>query len=410
MNEVKFFYVSSAGGDVKKEGEITLHDYENASNTGMSLSSYLAHKYPDADPYYGDVFTQACLNLGVHAKPNAKRGILASTVYDVMSGVQRPSGLQLASGSTVVAPSTQGTTPATRLFFPETVMRLMNEALVEDYGVEAAVWARMISETDVIQTEMFTQPQIDVTAPRDERSQPIAQNTMPRQLVSITASQYSKSIITTSIGLQISEQAQRNTALNLVSTILLQQAQGERYAKLWEDINDVVAGNTDAGQAALTAVNASTYDAAATGGVMTQTAWLKALYDPTRKVSYDSMLCDLDAFLAVQKRTDRPVIFDPRTTGGNAGDLGNYGLNVEPNVLNWAVGVPNAMVVPTGTIPADQILLFDSRYALRRVVNASAQYSAIQDLVLQRSTAMRFDAGELTYRLMDEAFKLLDFS
>jgi len=409
MSKAKFFFISAATGK-PEEGEVTLQDYENAGATGMTLSGYMTEKYPQADTRFGDVFTQASLNLGIHVKSDPTRGITASTVGDLMSGQPRASGLQLANGSTIVSPSTQGTTPATRLFFPETVMRLMNSALTEDYGPEGDIWSRMISETELIPTEMFTQPQIDVTAPRAERSQPIAQNTMPRQLVSITSSQYSKSIITTSIGLQISEQAQRNTTMNLVSTILLQQAQGERFAKLWEDINYVVAGNVDAGMAALTPVLGTAYDSAATSGVMTQKAWLYSVYDPTRKVAYDSMLCDMATFLAIEGRLNRPVVVDARTSGANVGNLGTHGLNVEPNVLNVTLGIPNVMIVPDGTIPASQFLLFDSRYALRRVVNTSAQYSAIQELVLQRASAMRFDAGELTYRLLDEAFKVVDFS
>lgn len=409
MSAAKFYYVSAATGK-EAEGELTLDDYEKATSTDMTVSGYLAKKYPDCDTRFGDVLTQGSLNLGIHVRGDPKRGILASTVGDVMTGTPRPSGLQLANGSTIVSPSTQGTTPATRIFFPEVIMRLMNEALVSDYGPEDAIWASMISETELIPTEMFTQPLINVTAPRSERSQAIAQNALPRQLVSITSSQYSKSITTTSIGLQISEQAQRNTALNLVSTILLQQAQGERFLKLWEDINAVVAGNLDTAQAALSVTAASGYDAAATGGVMTQKAWMKSLFDPTRKVSYDSCLGVIDTFLAIQKRIDRPVMFDPRTTGGSTGSSGNYGWNVEPNILNTAVDIPKAMVVPDGTIPASQILLFDSRFALRRVVNTSAQYSAIQDLVLQRASVMRFDAGEMTYRLLDEAFKLVSFA
>ena len=408
-DEVRFFYISAASQG-PKEGVLCLKDYQDAIKTGMSLSAYMNRKYPDCDTRFGDVFTQGSLNHGIYSKADPSRGEMASTVGDLMTGEARPSGLRLASGSTIVSPSQQGTTPATRIFFPETVMRLMNSSLIEDYGPEGQMWDRMISETENIPTEQFTQPQINVTAPRAERSQPIAQNTMPRALVSITSSQYSKSIITNSIGLQISEQAQRNSSVDLISTILLQQSQGERFARLWEDINDVVAGDTDKGMAALAATLGSTYDAAATGGTMTQTAWMKALYDPTRKVIYDSIICDIDAMLALQKRTDRPVMFDPRTSGGNVGNSGNYGWNVEPNMLNVIVGVPNAMVVPAGTVAASHLLMFDSRYALRRVRNTSAAYSAIEQMVMQRSTVMRFDFGEMTYRLLDEAFKYLDFS
>ena len=403
----KFTYMTEAGS---KEGQLALEDYKLAARHGMSTSQYINHKYSDADPKYGSAFHQGMMSLGIHVMADPARGIQPTMVQDILEGNVVPTGIQAANGQTLTAPGTQGTTPATRIFFPEVVLELIQSALIEDYGPELQAWNRMISGTDRIPTEMFTQPTIDVTAPRSERSQAIAQNALPRTMIGITAAQSSKNIITNSIGLQISDQAQLRATIDLVSTILLSQAEGERFARLWEDIANIISGNDDAGQAALSATAASTYDAAATGGTMTQKAWLKALYDPTRKVSYDSMLCTLDTFLAIQDRTNRPVIFDPRTSGANVGDLGNYGLNVEPNVLNWSVGVPNCLIVPDGTVAASNVLLFDSRYAMRRAVNTSAEYAAVEQMVLQRSTAMRFDFGELTYRLRDEAFKLLDFS
>lgn len=395
-----------------KEGTLNLEDYREAEKRGMSVSAFVNSKYGDYHPDFGTAFEQGAKSLGIHVRSDFKRGITATKIADILSGecTMQQTGEQLASGGVIVAPSQQGTTPASRVFFPEMVMATMNSALIEDYSPEMAIWNRMISATEVIPTEMFTQPLIDVRAPRDERSQPIAQNTLPRQLVSITTSQYSKAIITTSIALEISEQAQQRASIDLVTTILRQQAEGEMLAKMWEDIAAVVNGNVDAGQAALSAVKAVDLDSNAGNGVITQLAWLTALYDPQRKVSYDSVICTLTDFLAIQNRTGRPLVYDPTTTGPNLGALGTYGLNVEPNLLNWSVGVPNVMLVPDGLWSAGHILMFDSRYALRRVVNSSASYSATEKMVLQRSDVFRFDSGSLLYRLRDEAFKVLDYA
>lgn len=411
--KAQFKYVSDSG-DIKT-GEVNLTDYALAQRFGMSLSGLINKKYPDGDPRYGTAFQQGQKSVGIHVKPDIKRGIMASTIQDIMDGsvadIQHQlAGEGLGGSSGIVAPSQQGTTPASRIFFPETVMQLMNEKLTEDYTEELRIWSNMVSSTEVINTEQFTQPQIDVTAPRSERSTPIAQNTLPRNLISITTSQYSKSILTNSIGLQISEQAQARSSIDLITTILTQQSQGERFARLWEDIGYIFNGNPDAQQNALPTKAATDYDPLATGGVMTQKAWLMALYDPTRKVSYDSVICGINEFLAVQDRTGRPLVYDPSTTGPNVGALGSYGLNVEPKLLNWSVGVPNVMLVPDGIIAANTLGMFDSRYAMRRVINSTANYSATEKMVLQRSNMFRFDSGELTYRLMDEAFQWLDFS
>jgi len=405
---VKFKYVAERG---IKEGEASLEDYRKAEKYGMTFSGLLNAKFSDADPEWGTPFQQACHSLGIYTKDDPKRGVFASRVADILDGsvTEKLAGETLAVGGTIVSPSGSNSA-SSRLFFPEVVLNLMNEHLLENNDTEMAVWDRMISSRETIQSPTFTQPMINVTAPRGERSSRTSQNTMPRTMVSITASEYQKSIQTNNIGLEISHQAQQNSTIDLVATVLAQQAQGERYAGLWDDINGVVAGNVDAGQSALPITAASTYDAAATGGTMTQKAWLKALYDPKRKVSYDSVICTLDAFLAVQGRQGRPLVYDPSTSGPNAGALGTYGLNVEPNLLNWSVGVPNVMLVPDGVVPANQLVMFDSRYALREVVNASATYAAAEEMVLQRTSVFRVDFGYLTYRLNDEAFQVLDFS
>jgi hypothetical protein len=404
-----FKYVTEAG---LKEGVLALEDYRKAEKMGMTVSGLLNAKYSDYDPKYGTAFEQACASLGIYLKDDLSRGITASRLDEVLDGTvtEKLAGEGLAIGGTIVTPSQQGTTPASRIFFPEVVLSLMNENLLENNDPEMAIWNRMISSRETIQSAMFTQPLINVSAPRGERSQRTSQNSLPRTMISITASEYSKSIGAATIGLEIAHQAQQSATIDLVATILAQQAQGERYAKLWEDISNVVNGNVDAGQSALPTTLASTYDAAATGGTLTQKAWLKALYDPTRKVSYDSILCTLDTFLAIQNRQGRPLVYDPSTSGPNVGALGTYGLNVEPNLLNWSVGVPNVMLVPDGVIPANHILMFDSRYALREVVNASASYAATEEMVLQRTSVFRVDFGAMVYRLSEEAFKYLDFS
>jgi hypothetical protein len=403
----------SASTGKTAQGELNLEDYRTAQKMGMTVSGFINTKYSDADPRYGTAFQQGQQSLGIHLKNDPAKGIIASTIGDILDGTvtQRLAGDQLAGGGIIVAPSTQGTTPASRVFFPETVLATMNEALTEDYNPELQIWSRMISNREFIPTEQFTQPLIDVSDPRGERSSPISQNALPRQLISITTSQSSKSIATNSIGLQISEQAQARSTVDLVVTILTQQAEGERFAQLWSDISNVVTGNLDVGQSAMSAVGfKATYDSTAGAAAVTQKGWLKMLYDPTRKVTYDSIITTLDTYLAIEGRSGRPVIYDPTTSGPNAGAMGTYGLDVKPDLLNWSVGVPNVMLVPDGTIAANQMLVFDSRFFLREVVNTSAAYSASERMILQRSDFFRFDVGRMLYRLLDAAGKLVDIT
>lgn len=412
MPKAIFNYMSASTGKTA-QGELNLEDYRLAEKHGMTVSGYINTKYGDADPHYGTAFEQGQNSLGIHVKDDPIRGILASTIGDILDGTvtQRLAGDQLAAGGIIVAPSAQGTTPSSRVFFPETVLATMNAALLEDYNPELAIWSRMISNREIIATEQFTQPLITVTAPRAEEYAPISQNALPKQLISITTSQSSKSIATESVGLQISEQAQARSSIDLVTTILTQQAEGQRFAQLWRDVANIVTGNLDTGQSAISATGfKATYDSTAGAGEVTQDGWLDMLYDPTRKVSYDSIIATPTVYRAIEKRSGRPVIYDPTTASANMGSMGTYGRDINPTLLNWAVGVPNVMLVPTGTIAANQFLLFDSRFFLREVINSSASYSATEKMVLQRSDFFRFDFGRMLYRLLDAAGKLIDIT
>jgi len=413
ITTAKFKYVNTSGN--VQEGELKLEDYKTAAKLGMSVSGYLNAKYRDADPKYGTAWEQGLQTLGIHLKDDPSRGIRATTVEQLMEGttIQMAGEGTNVPGGTIVAPSGSTTSsPSTRVFFPEVILQTMQEKLLEDYSQEMQIWGNMIAMRETIDSEVYIQPKIDVTNPRAERSTPISQNALPHNMISITASETSKAVPTVSIGLQISEQAQRRASVDLVTTILAQAAEGERLANLWSDISKVVSGNVDAGESALTATLGTTFDTGFTGGAVTQKGWLKMLYNQDRKVTYDSIICDLDSFLAIQNRSGRPLVYDPSTAGPNVGALGTYGLNVEPNLLNWSVGVPNVMIVPDGTIPASHLLAFDSRYALREVVNASAAYSATEEMVLQRTSVFRFDTARLLERMYDSegVFLYVDFS
>ena len=128
MNAVaNFKYMTEAG---PAEGELALEDYKIASRHGMTTSQYINAKYKDADPKYGSAFHQGMMSLGIHVKPDPARGIQPTQVQDILEGNVMPTGIQAANGQTLVAPGTQGTTPSTRIFFPEVVLELIQSALM----------------------------------------------------------------------------------------------------------------------------------------------------------------------------------------------------------------------------------------------------------------------------------------
>lgn len=415
-----FEYMSASTGQISR-GELQLEDYARASTRGMRVSQYINQKYADADPKFGSAYEQAERSLGIFRKGDPKMGIVASSIKDVLNGecmeMMPLYGMQTGSspsgGGTIVSPggpNDGSSSPASRLFFPETVMALAEEHLVSDYSREIQIFNSMLASDETIGTEVFIEPVIDTTKPRDVRPQAIGQNTLPRNMVSITASQTAKRITTTSVGLQISDQALDHTTLDLVGIIVAQQLEGEREAKLWEDLAAIVAGNKDSEQTALTPVAGTDFDAGMTGGAITQKGWLKMLNDPSRKIRVNALIGTLDDAVAIQERVGRPLMFDPNTAGANTGNLGTYGMNVEMQVLNFENYAPAMMIVPDGLWAAQHLLTLDTRYAMRRVTNTSASYSAVEQAVLQRSNFFRFDTGSQVHRLRDEAFQLVDYS
>jgi hypothetical protein len=122
------------------------------------------------------------------------------------------------------------------------------------------------------------------------------------------------------------------------------------------------------------------------------------------------MFGPLAGYLAIERRTGRPLMFDPNTTG-NVGNAGNYGLNPgNPQLVNFTTANPRYLVVPDGVVPANQIVLLDTRYALARVTNVAANYAATEQQILSRSTYWRWDMSEFVYRFREDAIKVIDYS
>lgn len=409
----KFTYRNTAGNFV--EGEISLQDYETAANLGVRTSQVINAKHPDADPTLGTAWEQGKKSVGIYEKDDPNLGIKSPTIRDVMNGeCMRQGGLLQLAGGTIVAPSLPvgNSTPASRVFLPEIILEMVEENLQEDFGPEMALFDRLIADNLSIAGPIYTQPVINTEEPGLHDARPIVQNSLPRNLVSVTASQSSRTVPVESFGLQIADQAAQLASISLVKTIISKQMEGARKRMLWRDLAALVSGNVDAGETALTPVGVDTFDSSAGSGKLTQKAMLKMLWQPNRVHQYNAVLCTLDDYMAIQNREGRPLMFDPNTTSANTGNAGTYGLDVTiSSPANFAqLGVPLVFIVPDGLWAANQMLFLDTRYALRRVTNALASYTASEQLILQRSSFLRFDVGMIIHRLYDDAFMLVDYS
>ena len=109
------------------------------------------------------------------------------------------------------------------------------------------------------------------------------------------------------------------------------------------------------------------------------------------------LLADIDAALDIEARDGRPTVFNDTSSQSNL-------LDAKYSIENMGLPTPKVLLLPTSIIGADQVVGFDSKYALHEITNVSASYQAIEDFVLRRAIGMRFDFGTALFKLHDEAF------
>lgn len=410
----EFKYRASSGNI--KTGFLGIDDYRLASENNMRASGVVNARHFDADPAYGSAFEQGMRYLGIYAKDDSKHGIMATRIKDILDGTctSKMSGYQMAGGASIVSPKAPvgGGTPASRLFFPEVILGFIQDELQADYGAEETAWNSMFAMNTSIASEVWTQPRINTTAPQAQDMRPIGQSQMPTNMISITASQTSHALGAQSIGLTMSEAAMRDATIDLVSIIVKEQTLGQRMRMLWRDLNRVITGNPDHGEAALTPEGfKATYDSTAAANTVTHKGYLGLLWDPTRVYSWNMLFGPLASYMAIEQRTGRPLMYDPATATTNMGNEGSYGLNPgNPRLINFTTANPSYLIVPDGVVPNNQIVCLDTRYAIARVTNVSANYSALENNLLSRSTSWRWDMSEFVYRFREDAIKVVDFT
>ncbi len=371
-------------------------EYLEAGKRGLTLSQYLTQKHGDKtdETRYGSVVGQFMASAGMFLGEDYVTGLRPPTMAAVIND-----GIQI--GVITRNDGTDNTTPSGRMLFPEIIMRTIESQLRESNDDFLQGWEKCIAQTSSINGPKFEQPVINVTAPEGQGANPISQLAGPDALISITVSEYSKNITTKSIGLQISDQAQQATTLDLVSLILAAHARGERVRNVEEHISGIVSGDTDRGMSALSSFKANTLDTAiVAAGALTHKAWIKYLRQNYRKMSINRILTTLDVALVIESRTGKPVDSTRYVPQGS-----NFAVDM--TVDNLSVSSPPVLIVDDGVIAANTIVGLDTRFGIRRVINAQASYSAIEQYLMRRATAFRIDYGEFSHRLYDDAFSVM---
>jgi hypothetical protein len=208
--------------------------------------------------------------------------------------------------------------------------------------------------------------------------------------------------------MEISREALAGTTLDLVALNLARFYKMANYNEWMTQIGLLLAGDPDAavtsfsaGTSALSSVTAASYDSSiVAAGVLTQQAWNAYLYNKSLWMTKTHIFCDYAAAQAIDNRTNRPTI-----NQNNSMDRIDTPFQVIWPLTQTPVKI---IVLPTGTIAANTLFGFDyTSPAIGKVVSSFSEYSAIEDVVMQKSTQLRFDRGWITWRMWDNAFDVM---
>ena len=283
----------------------------------------------------------------------------------------------------------------------DTVENGMRES---DYGI-VGLFNKKAAQVDSIANTKFERPILNYERPEGARAMPIAQLASPVNVLLLTLSDNSYKIPGTSIGMKYSDQAAAAVSMPIVQMSLNRQAEVAQVERIEESYLSFLNGNPDFGQAALSAVpgavvDASALDTAATGGKLTQLAWVKFLFRKSRICRIDTVVTDLKGALAIENREGRPTVQGDNATSKRIDTLESV---VNPT---WPDKV-EVIISQDPNWPAGTIMGFDSRYGYHVVNSTVLSYQAMQRDAIRRSNELRYDSGSVAYRLHDDVWNVL---
>lgn len=377
--------------------EITLDLVREAKQNNASVRDHVNSTFDTDASRYGDVFSQLCASEGIVLVPQKQYGLKASTLNAVLNG--RP---VLEAGAIVRNPTNQG-----RMLLMPAIGALVEDKLVADLNMNANEFDSMVAIDDTIADEWLIWPEINFSGPEAGRSQVVSQLAKPATMMSITTSEKSVRIPTFALGIEWSEQATKYTNLDLLTLAITRQVAVERNERANTNLLNLLNGDADMGQAALSTLGkvttALSLDAAATAGI-TQKAWMLWLYQNSKKRRINALVTDIAGAMAIEGRTGKPVI-----TGDNPNSP-RIDANVSVKNPTWNADLPIFIVDPSVGWPAKTVLGIDTRYGIQRVTSTNASYEAQEEFVLRRGSAMRFDFGVICRRLFNDAFDVLTYA
>lgn len=389
--ESKFSILVADG--TRQECPVTLESYKAAEDAGLSLSQWINLQFPTNVDAHGTAFEQMMQACGLYLSEDRHFGHRPPSLKHILEGTATLSG-----GAVVRPDGSKSRDPSGRLLFPAVLIDLLESVLRDNKENYIGAFLEMVAFTRTISSPKYEQVIIDHTAPQAARGQPIGQLGRPARMLTLKTSDVSRTIPTYAIGIEASREALAAATLDLIALAVREHALEERAAAIDRDLLAMVNGDTDSGQSALASITAASLDSTLSAGQLSQKAWVKYLRRKWRKRTLTDVICDIDTYLLIEGRTGRPIKDQEPAVDER--------LNTVPKIR--LPGIPQSVSIfttETSILGANTLVGLDKSKAMRRVVYTGAEYSAVEEFVMRKSTVMRMDWAERIERAgYDEAF------
>jgi len=365
--------------------------YREALKMGISVPQYLNRKHPTSDAKLS-TFEQLCVSAGLIVNKNSEFGLKPPTLAALLEG-----GAVMSGAANVLDAD-----PASRTLYPAVILEMVESALQVDRQTDPTLFDEMVGMDSSITSNRYEWPVVNLARAETARARAITQLAEPTMMMTITSADSSKSLMTTSLGLEVSDQALQATTLDFVAMAIKRQGEVERNTQTYEYLLAMLNGDTDMGTSALAQTKADTYDSAIiAAGAVTETALVAWMVHNWSQRRLDWVVTDLAGYSALKTAL--------LTTNTNQHVPGSLVPTFE--VRNRMLSKLNLFITDPGqSWPANTLMGFDSRYAIHRVRNTAASYSAVEEFVMRRSKQLRIDSSEIAYRFFDDAFDTLSLT
>lgn len=398
MNKVTF--TDKEG--LQQEVSLGLQHWQIAQDKNLSLRQFVNTAFPTVAGSQHDTFTQMCASVGLYTKPARELGIRPITMKEIETG-----GLNFSAGP---MQGTEVNPVQTKILFPAVIAELVENKLQFDRQSAITAFDMMLADVYSVAGRRIEQPYIDYTranGPESARNSARAQGAEPATMMTIKAGEKTLTIGETPLAVTITDEAMQATTIDMVALAMARQAEMEAYARTGEDLLKVLQGDADAGSygtSALATVNADVHDATISAdATLTELAYVKWLYTGLEKRRINYIVTDFAGAWAIHNRSGKPTV-DKDETKVPADPFNAVASIFFPTLVN---NVEIFVVPSTVGWPANTLMGFDSRYAMRKWVNTLATYSDVERYVLRRASTFVVSFGSKVTRYFDDAFSVL---